>query len=186
MDIKYKDGLPHHIFEQALAQAKKARLHILNEMQKVMTVPNAKLSALVPQFMTLKVAKEKIGAIIGKGGQTIRDITEKTGTTIDIQDDGLVKIFGHPGEKLEQALSWVKVLGGIIEPHTKYTGVVKRFADFGIFVELAPGVDGLVHVSTISNQDKEAMKNLQINDVVTVEVLDYEVETGRIRLKIIG
>ncbi len=186
MDIKYKGGLARSIFDSALAQAKRGRLHILNEMKKVMSAPNPNLSALVPQFVTFSIPREKIGAIIGKGGQTIREITEKTGTSIDIKDEGLVKIFGHPGEKFDNAVNWVKTLAGKIERGTRYHGTVKRLADFGIFVEIAPGVDGLVHISTIPRSEQETfMKKIKPDDQVTVEVLDYEPETGRIRLKIV-
>ncbi|MGC2310421.1 MAG: polyribonucleotide nucleotidyltransferase [Candidatus Babeliaceae bacterium] len=186
MDIKYKGGLSRSIFEIALNQAVRGRLFILNEMRKVMSAPNPKLSELVPQIVTLRVPVDKIGGIIGKEGKIIRQIIEKTSTSIDIEDDGLVKIYGHPGEKLDMAVNWIKTLGGHIERGTRYTGIVKRIADFGIFVEIAPGCDGLVHISTIARKDQEQfMKSIKIDDVVKVEVLDYEVETGRIRLKIV-
>lgn len=187
MDIKHKGGLPWPVFEKALEQARQGRLHILGEMRKVMTTPNKELSALVPQIVSFKIAKEKIGAVIGSGGKVIRDIIEKTGTTIDIEDDGLVKIFGHPGEGLDKAVAWVKVLGGQIEAGARYPGVIKRLADFGIFVEIAPGQDGLVHISTIPRDQQVAfMKQCKEGDFVTVEVLDYDKVTDRIRLKIIN
>lgn len=186
MDIKYKGGLPRSVFEMALAAAHKGRGHILGEMRKVMTQPNAELSPLVPQIVSFKIAKDKIGAVIGKAGAVIKDIIEKTGTTIDIEDDGLVKIFGHPGEKLDQAIGWVKALGGQIERGARYVGEVKRLAEFGVFVEIAPGLDGLVHISTVPRSEQEKfMKTINVGDTITVEVLDYEVETGRIRLKIV-
>ena len=116
MDIKYKGGLPRAVFRSCISsKLSKAVLHILGEMQKVMTAPNAQLSELVPQIVTFKVPTDKIGAIIGTGGKTIREIIEKTGTTIDIEDDGLVKIFGHPDPKIDMAIDWVKILGGQIE-----------------------------------------------------------------------
>ena len=186
MDIKYKGGLPREIFEKALAQSLRGRTHIMAEMRKVMTAPNANLSELVPQFITFRVAKDKIGAIIGKGGAVIKDIIEKTGTTIDIEDDGLVKVFGHPGPKLDMAVNWVKTLGGDIERGTRYEGTVKRIAEFGLFVEVAPGLDGLVHISTIPRQEQDAfMKKIAIDDKLLVEVVDYESDTGRIRLRIV-
>ena len=114
MDIKHKGGLERKVFEQALAQAKDGRLFILGKMREVMTEPNKELSELVPQVFTLKVPTDKIGAIIGSQGKIIKDIIEKTGTTIDIEDDGSVKIYGHPGPKTEQAISWVKILGGLM------------------------------------------------------------------------
>lgn len=186
MDIKHKGGLERKVFEQALSQAKEGRLFILGEMSKVMSEPNKKLSELVPQVFTLKVPTDKIGAIIGSQGKVIKEIIEKTGTKIDIEDDGSVKIYGHPGEKTEQAIAWVKTLAGHIEKNTRYSGKVKRFADFGLFVEIAPGTDGLVHISTIPKDKQQVLaKTLKIDDIVVVEVMDYEESTGRIRLKLI-
>lgn len=186
MDTKYKGGLSRAIFEQAFAQAKRGRVHIMGEMQKVMSEPNAKLSELVPQIVSLRIPKDKIGAVIGSGGKVIREIIEQTGTSIDIEDDGLVKIFGHPGPLLDKALSLVKMLSGQIDVGSRHNGVIKRIAEFGIFVELAPGQDGLVHVSTIPrSQQNVVMNQFKEGDKVTVDVIDYEKATGRIRLKIV-
>lgn len=187
MDIKYKGGLPRSVFEQALEQALRGRLHILGEMRKVMTVPNPNLSELVPQVVSFKVATDKIGAIIGTGGKVIREIQEKTATSIEIEDTGIVKIFGQPGEKLDMAVSWVKALGGSIERGTRYNGKVKRIAEFGIFVEIVPGLDGLVHVSTIPRAEQATyMQRIQIGQPVVAEVIDYDPSTDRIRLKIVS
>ena len=184
MDIKYKGGLPKEVFQKALAQARDGRLHILKEMQKVMTKPNPTLSELVPQIVSFKVPTDKIGAIIGSGGKVIKEIIEKTDTSIDIDADGTVNIYGHPGPKMDQAVSWAKVLGGIIERGTIYPGKVKRVADFGIFVEIAPGQDGLVHISTIPRPEQPTLaKDYPIDKEVTVEVMDYDEVTGRIRLR---
>lgn len=185
-DIKYKGGLSPAIFNQALAQARAGRLAIMGEMKKVMSAPNEKLSDLVPQIVSFKINKDKIGAVIGTGGKVIREIIEKTGTSIDIEDDGTVKIFGQPGPGLELAASLVKVLGGQIEIGAKYSGIVRRLAEFGIFVEIAPGQDGLVHISTVPRPEQQAfMKKYKDGDNVTVEVLDYDRVSGRIRLKIV-
>ncbi len=119
----------------ALAQALRGRLHILGEMRKVMTKPNATLSDLVPQIVSFRVMKDRIGAIIGKGGATIKEITAKTGTSVDIEDDGLVKIFGHPGEKMDEAVRWVKVLGGQLEAGMRFEGKVKRIAELGCLLK---------------------------------------------------
>lgn len=186
MDIKYKGGLSRAIFEQALAQAKRGRIHIMGEMKKVMSEPNAKLSELVPQIVSLRIPKDKIGAVIGSGGKVIREIIEQTGTAIDIEDDGLVKIFGHPGPLLDKAISLVKMLSGQIDVGSRHAGVIKRIAEFGIFVELAPGQDGLVHISTIPRaQQNVIMNQFKEGDKVTVDVIDYEKASGRIRLKIV-
>ncbi len=185
MDIKSKEGFPREVFEKALAQAKEGRAHILGEMRKVMTAPKATVSDLVPQIVTVKVPTDKIGAIIGTGGKVIREITETTSTTIDIDDDGTVRIFGHPGEKLDKAVHWVKTLGGAIERGAEYEGPIKKIAEFGIFVELVPGVDGLVHVSNIPREVGDFSKTMKPGDRVKVSVLDYDPSTGRIRLKLI-
>ncbi|MCL4360741.1 polyribonucleotide nucleotidyltransferase [Candidatus Dependentiae bacterium] len=186
MDIKYKGGLKREIFEKALEQARVGRLFILGEMRKVMTEPNKKLSDLVPQVTIFKVPTDKIGAIIGTGGKVIREIIEKTGTTIDIEEDGTVKIYGHPSEKTDTAINWVKLLGGLIEKGSRHKGRIKRFADFGIFVEIVPGLDGLVHVSTLARNIQSSFdKHYKIDQPVTVEVVEYDESSGKIRLKLI-
>ena len=156
------------------------------EMQKVMTKPNEQLSELVPHIVTLKIKQDKIGAIIGTGGKTIRSIIEKTGTMIDIESDGLVKIFGHPGPKMDEAIGWVKVLAGQIDKGQVFNGKIKRIADFGLFVELVPDFDGLVHISMIPKQKQANLnKEYKIDDPLKVEVLDYDPDSGRVRLKIV-
>lgn len=186
MDIKYKGGLPREVFQKALSQAKQGRHHILAEMQKVMTKPNENLSELVPHIVTLKIKQDKIGAIIGTGGKTIRSITEKTGTMIDIESDGLVKIYGHPGPKMDEAIGWVKVLAGIIDKGQVFSGKIKRIADFGLFVELVPDFDGLVHISMIPKQKQANLsREYKIDDPLKVEVLDFDPDSGRVRLKIV-
>lgn len=187
MDIKYKGGLSRAVFENSLKQALVGRMHILREMQKVMDKPNATLSALVPRFEAFKVPVDKIGAIIGSGGKTIREIIEATGTTIDIEDDGLVKIFGNPGELMDKAIRWVKTLAGNITKGEQFAGKIRRIAEFGLFVELVPGVDGLVHVSAIDREkSRDLAKHFSVNQDVRAEVMDYDPETGRIRLKLLG
>lgn len=186
IDIKYKGGLVRDVFENAFKQAKDGRLHILNEMRKVMTAPNPNLSDLVPKIVSFKIPVDKIGAIIGTGGKTIREITEKTGTKIEIEEDGLVRVFGQPGPGLEQAEKWVKTLGGLIIKGSQFSGRIRKVAEFGIFVELVPGQDGLVHVSNLpKNMQTNFHKVFKLDDVVKVEVVDYDESTGRIRLKLI-
>lgn len=186
MDIKYKGGFPRDIFVDALSRAKEGRSYIMNEMRTVMEAPRSELSDLVPKIISFKIPRDKIGAVIGSGGKVIREIIELTDTTIDIDDNGLVKIFGHPGAKLDQAISWVKILGGAINVGDQYKGHVKRLAEFGVFVEIAPGQVGLVHISTVSRDKQDAfMKKYKEGDQVMVEVLDYDSATGRIRLRII-
>lgn len=186
MDIKHKGGLPREVFEQALSQARHARLHILQEMRKALSAPRSQLSDLVPQIVSFKIPTDKIGSIIGSRGSTIRDIIDKTDTSIDIDDDGTVKIFGAPGAHMELAVKWIKALAGQIEPGDTFKGHVKRIADFGIFVEIAPGQDGLVHISTIPRAQQPTLaKDFKPEDEVLVEVIDYDKATERIRLKFI-
>lgn len=186
MDIKYKGGLPRTVFEKALAQAHEGRAHIRKEMQKVMTAPRAELSSLVPKIVSFKIPTDKIGAVIGSGGKVIREIIEKTGTTIDIEDDGMVKIFGQPGPEMDQAINWVKMLSGNVEVGITLPGTIKRIADFGLFVEIAPGLDGLVHVSMIPrDKQKDMQKIYKPGDQTTVHIMDYDPSSGRIRLKIV-
>ena len=186
MDIKAKEGLPREVFETALQQARKGRLHILGEMRKVMTKPNTELSDLVPKVIMFKIPTDKIGAVIGGGGKVIREIIDTTGTSIDIEGDGAVKIYGTPEADIERAVNWVKVLAGFIEVGDVYNGKVRRLVDFGIFVELVPGQDGLVHISNIPrDKQRTFMKDFKLDDEVIVKIVDYDKETGRIRLRLL-
>jgi len=187
MDIKHKGGLTRSIFEAALDQSKRGRLYILDQMRKVMSKPSSELSPLVPKVVTLKVPTDKIGAIIGSGGKIIREIIAATGTNIDIEgDDGTVRIYGGPGAQMAKAEEWVRVLAGQIDSGSRYLGKVRRIAEFGLFVELVPGQDGLVHVSNIPRAKQRTFeKDYAIDQDVLVEVVSYDPETGRIRLKLI-
>lgn len=186
MDIKYKGGFPREVFERALEQARKGRLHILGEMRKCMTEPNKEMSVLVPKLVSFKINTDKIGAIIGTGGKTIREIIEVTKTTIDVESDGLIKIFGTPDSDLDKAINWVKTLAGQIEIGAKYNGKIRRIVDFGMFVELVPGQDGLVHISNIPREkQKNFAREYEVNQDAVVEVVDYDSVTGRIRLRLI-
>lgn len=184
LDIKNKGGLPRDVFAEALTQANKGRAVILDAMKKVMSQPRNELSSLVPKIVSFHIDTDKIGAVIGGGGKIIREIIDVTGTTIDIEDDGFVKIFGSPESKLDYAVMWVKVLAGQIKPGMVFDGEVKRLTDFGIFVGLVPGVDGLLHISNIpKDKQKDMEKDYRPGDIIKVEVAAYEPETGRIKLK---
>lgn len=186
MDIKYKGGLAREIFEQAMEQARAGRMHILEQMRKVLSSPNPTLSDLVPKVSTLKIDTDKIGAIIGTGGKTIREISEKTKTEISIEPDGLVKIYGAPGADIDMAANWINTLAGKIERGMRYQGKIRRFADFGIFVELVPGQDGLVHISNVPKQyQRNFSTHYKLDDIVTVEVVEYDSVTGKIRLRLL-
>jgi len=186
LDIKYKGGLQRPVFEMALEQARKGRLYILEKMCSVMSAPRPTLSALVPKLVSFKIDTDKIGTVIGPRGKTIRDIIEKTSTDIDIGSDGLVRVYGAPGADIEMAVNWIKTLVGDIEKGAIYHGKVKRFADFGMFVELVPGLDGLVHISNIPRQlQRTFTTHFKLGEVVSVEVLDYDAVSGRIRLRLL-
>lgn len=184
MDIKHKGGFKRELFESALEQARNGRLHILNEMSKCMATPANTMSELVPKVVSFKINSDKIGAVIGSGGKTIREIIDTTKvTSIDIEDDGLVKIFGTSAQAIEQATNWVKVLSGQINVGDRFEGKIRRLVEFGMFVELVPGQDGLLHVSAIPREyQKTFSKVYHVDDVVSVEVTDYDETTGRIRL----
>lgn len=182
MDIKYKGGLKREVFEKALEQAKHARLHILDEMCKVMSKPNPELSPLVPKMISIQIDSNKAGAIIGSGGKIIKEIIEKTGTTIDIEGSE-VFIFGAPGSNIDLAVSWVKILADQIDIGAVFDGVIARTAEFGLFVDLAPGKSGLLHISKISREKQNDLdRHYPIGEQLKVKVLDYDTETGRIRL----
>ncbi len=186
MDIKYKGGLSREIFESALSQARDGRIFILNEMSKVMDKPNEKISDLVPKVIQIKIDKDKIGAVIGSGGKTIREIIEVTKTSIDIESDGIVKIFGGPDSDIDRAINWVKTLSGQIEIGDTFDGIVRRITDFGMFVELVPGQDGLVHISTIPREKQKSLsQDYKEGDNLSVIVSRYDEVTGKIGLKII-
>jgi len=186
MDIKYKGGLLREVFEKALAQARQGRLYIISQMKEVMSKPNENLSDLVPQVITFKINTDKIGAVIGSGGKVIRQIIEATGTTIDIESDGTVKIFGQPGAGTDLAVMWVKTLAGQIKKGSFYDGIVRRTAEFGLFVEIVPGKDGLVHISTIPREKQQGLdKNYPVGMKCKVEVIEYDAELDRVRLRIV-
>ncbi len=185
LDIKHETGFSRDLFEAALQQALEGRLFILGEMKKVMDKPNSKLSDLVPKVTTLKVNTDKIGAIIGSGGKTIKEIIEVTKTKIDIEEDGLVKIFAGPEANLDLAIKWVKTLSGQIEPGTRYEGKIRKVAEFGIFVELVPGLDGLLHISQIPKEKQRTMaQDYKLGEILPVVVGEYDDVTGRVSLRL--
>ncbi len=181
MDIKI-DGITREIMQTALDQAREGRLHILDEMAKVISEPRKEMSEYAPRLMTMKVHPDKIRDVIGKGGVTIRAITEETGTTIDIADDGVITIASVNKEAADEARRRIEQITADIEPGQIYEGRVARIMDFGAFVTIAPGKDGLVHVSQISNERVERVSDkLSEGDLIKVKVLDVD-KQGRIRL----
>ncbi len=181
MDIKIT-GITRDIMEAALEQAKEGRLTILEEMSQVMSQPRAEMSEWAPRITTIKINPEKIRDVIGKGGATIRAITEETGTTIDITDDGTINVAAVDKSAAEAAIKRIEDLTKEIEVGAIYEGKVVRLMDFGAFVALAPGKDGLVHISQISDERIESVSDhLSEGDVVRVKVLEVD-KQGRVRL----
>jgi polyribonucleotide nucleotidyltransferase len=181
MDIKI-DGITEEIMRVALEQAKRGRLHILGEMSKVISTSRTEMSEYAPRMLTIKIHPDKIREVIGKGGATIRSITEETGTTIDITDDGTVIIASVNREAAEAAKARIEQIVSDVEPGRIYEGKVAKLMDFGAFVTILPGKDGLVHVSQISNERVEKVSDkLKEGDIVKVKVLEVD-KQGRIRL----
>ena len=181
MDIKV-EGITPEIMQVALEQAKAGRLHILGEMNKVLSSPREKMSEWAPSIITLKIDPEKIRDVIGKGGAVIRQITEETGTTIDIENDGTVKIASVNGTAGREAQARIELITADVEVGRVYEGRVARLMDFGAFVTILPGRDGLVHISQISNERVERVSDsLKEGDVVKVKVLEVD-RQGRVRL----
>ena len=183
MDIKI-DGITEEIMKVALAQAKNGRLHILGEMAKAISTPRAELSEYAPRLLTIKIHPDKIREVIGKGGATIQGITKETGTQIDIQDDGTIVIASVNAAAAQAAKARIEQITSDVEPGRIYEGKVAKIMDFGAFVTIAPGKDGLVHVSQISSERVEKVSDkLKEGDVVKVKVLEVD-KQGRIRLSI--
>ena len=181
MDIKI-DGITEEIMKVALAQARGGRLHILGEMAKALTTPRAELSEYAPRLLTIKIHPDKIREVIGKGGATIQSITKETGTQIDIQDDGTIVIASVNNAAAQAAKARIEQITSDVEPGRVYEGKVAKIMDFGAFVTIAPGKDGLVHVSQISNERVEKVSDkLKEGDLVKVKVLEVD-KQGRIRL----
>jgi len=181
MDIKIQ-GITREIMNKALDQARDARLHILGEMNKVISKPREEMSEWAPTIMTMKIDPEKIRDVIGKGGAVIRAITEETGATVDIENDGTVRIASVDGASGKEARRRIELITADVEVGRIYEGRVARLMDFGAFVTILPGKDGLVHISQISNERVEKVSDkLAEGDIVKVKVLEVD-RQGRVRL----
>jgi polyribonucleotide nucleotidyltransferase len=181
MDIKIT-SITREIMKVALDQARDGRLHILGEMNKVLSKPRERMSEWAPTIITLKIDPEKIRDVIGKGGAVIRQITEETGTSIDIENDGTVKIASVQGAAGREAQRRIELITADVEVGRVYEGKVARLMDFGAFVTILPGRDGLVHISQISEERVERVGDkLKEGDVVRVKVLEVD-RQGRVRL----
>ncbi|TNH43897.1 polyribonucleotide nucleotidyltransferase [Photorhabdus luminescens] len=183
MDIKI-EGITREIMQIALNQAKGARLHILSVMEQAIHSPRNEISEFAPRIHTIKINPDKIKDVIGKGGSVIRALTEETGTTIEIEDDGTVKIAATDGEKAKHAISRIEEITAEIEVARIYTGKVTRIVDFGAFVAIGGGKEGLVHISQIADKRVEKVADyLQVGQEVSVKVLEID-RQGRVRLSI--
>ena len=181
MDIKI-DGITREIMEIALGQAREGRMHILQKMAEAINAPRQEMSEWAPRFITMKINPDKIRDVIGKGGAVIRAITEETGATIDISDDGSIKIASVDQAAGEEARRRIEEITADVEVDKIYEGKVAKIMDFGAFVTILPGRDGLVHISQISNERVENVADkLSEGDIVKVKVLEID-KQGRIRL----
>ena len=181
MDIKI-DGITQEIMQVALEQARDGRIHILNKMSNAISKPNADVSKFAPRFITIKINPSKVKDVIGKGGATIRSLTEETGAVIDISDDGSIKISSSNLEAAESAKKKIETLTEDVEVDKIYEGKVVKIMDFGAFVSVLPGKDGLVHISQISNERVENVTDkVNEGDIVKVKVIEID-KQGRIKL----
>lgn len=185
MDIKI-EGITADIMEQALKQAHAGRIHILKAMNEVISSSRTEINAHAPNYATININPEKIRDVIGKGGATIRQLTEDTGATIDIEDNGTIRIFGMDKASTRAAIAQIEAITAEVEIGATYEGAVARIVDFGAFVTILPGTDGLVHISQISDERVENVADyLKEGQAVKVQVQDID-NRGRIKLTMKG
>jgi len=183
MDIKI-EGITREIMQEALNQARGARLHILGVMEQAISTPRTEISEFAPRIYTIKISSDKIKDVIGKGGSVIRALTEETGTTIEIEDDGTAKIAATDGLKAKEAIRRIEEITAEIEVGRVYSGKVTRIVDFGAFVAIGGGKEGLVHISQIADKRVEKVTDyLQMGQEVPVKVMEVD-RQGRVRLSI--
>src|SRR5687768_16870880 len=181
MDIKVT-GITSEVMSKALDQAKAGRMHILAEMSKTLAAPRTKMSAFAPRIVTIKIPVDKIRDVIGPGGKMIRSIIERTGVKIDVEDDGRVNVASPDGDSAAKAIGIIQELTATPELNKTYMGKVQRITDFGAFVEIMPGTDGLLHVSEIANHRvKDVRDELKEGQQILVKVINID-PTGKIRL----
>ncbi|MCZ6573499.1 MAG: polyribonucleotide nucleotidyltransferase [Planctomycetota bacterium] len=182
MDIK-ATGLSREILEAALEQAREGRLHILDCMNKVIDTPRDDYSPFAPRVTVIKINPEKIGGIIGPGGKIIRQIQEETGTTIEVVNDGTVKIFATEGEGAQKAREWIEGLVEEAEIGRDYEGPIVSMLDFGVFVQITPNLDGLVHVSELDDSYVERPQDVvKMGEVLKVKCIDVDPTSGKVKL----
>jgi len=181
MDIKVT-GITSEIMSKALDQARAGRLHILGEMAKTLGAPRGNMSAFAPRIITIKIPVDKIRDVIGPGGKMIRSIIERTGVKIDVEDNGTVNVASADGDSAARAIGIIQELTATPELNKTYMGKVQRITDFGAFIEIMPGTDGLLHVSEIAtHRVKEVRDELKEGQQIMVKVINID-PTGKIRL----
>ncbi len=181
MDIKIA-GITEEIMKVALAQAKDGRLHILGEMSKALTSARAELGEYAPRIETFKIATDKIREVIGTGGKVIREIVEKTGAKINVEDDGTVKVASADGESIKAAVNWIKSIASDPELGHIYEGTVVKVMDFGAFVNFFGAKDGLVHISQLAQRRVQKTSDVvKEGDKVKVKLLGFD-DRGKVRL----
>jgi len=181
MDIKI-DGLTENILRQALAQARAGRVHIIGKIRETLAAPRTDISLYAPRITTVKVKEDQVRTVIGSGGKNIRQIISETGVSIDVEDDGTVTIASSDAEAAARAVAMIKWLTEEAEVGKIYRGTVKKIVDFGAFVEILPGTEGLLHISQISKERVNKVSDvLKEGDEVMVKVLEMD-KQGKIRL----
>ena len=181
MDIKV-GGITADIMQQAMEQARAGRLHILERMGATLQASRTTISSYAPRIVTIQIPVDKIRDVIGPGGKTIRSIIERTGVKIDVEDDGRVNVASSDDASAKQAISIIEELTATPELNKTYLGKVQRITDFGAFVEVLPGLDGLLHISEIAHyRVKEVRDELQEGEEVLVKVINVD-PSGKVRL----
>jgi len=185
MDIKI-NGLRWEMVEEALNQAKAGRLHIMNEMNKTIAEPNADYKPNAPRIETIIIDKEFIGAVIGPGGKIIQGIQKESGAVISITEvgnTGVVEIASNDGDSMRKAVAMVKAIVAVPEVGAEYEGKVKSIVDFGAFVEIMPGKDGLLHISEIGWSRLATMEGvMNVGDIIKVKLIEVDPKTGKLKL----
>jgi polyribonucleotide nucleotidyltransferase len=182
MDIKIK-GITRDIMAAALDQAKEGRIHILGIMNEELSKPRVELSPHAPQMRTIKVLPNKVRDIIGKGGATIKALAQDTGASVDVSDDGSVKIFAKTRESLETAITKIEAITADVENGKTYDGTVVKLMDFGVFINLMPGKDGLLHISEMGDGIDSPEGVYSEGDKVSVTVVNVD-RQGKIKLSL--
>ncbi|HOC18324.1 MAG TPA: S1 RNA-binding domain-containing protein, partial [Vicinamibacterales bacterium] len=181
MDIKVA-GVTSAVMTEALEQARRGRLHILGIMEQTLQAPRTNISMFAPRIVTIQIPVDKIRDVIGPGGKVIRSIIERTGVKIDVEDDGRVNVASADGDSAQRAIAIIQELTATPELNKSYLGKVQRITDFGAFVEIMPGVDGLLHVSEIAkHRVKDVRDELKEGEQLMVKVINID-PTGKIRL----